>query len=102
MVQKLEGTARRDALQALPEWREVDGRDAIFRTFRFKDFSSAFGFMVRAALAADRMDHHPEWTNVYDRVEVTLTTHDAAGVTERDVKLAMIMDRIAAETGLVE
>ena len=67
----------------------------IQRTFKFKDFSEAFGFMARAALAAEKMDHHPEWTNVWNRVEVTLSTHDAGGLTERDVKLAEAMDRLA-------
>jgi 4a-hydroxytetrahydrobiopterin dehydratase len=73
----------------------VDGRDAISRTFTFADFSAAFGFMARAALAAERMNHHPEWFNVWNRVEVTLSTHDAGGLTERDVKLAEALDRIA-------
>ena len=73
----------------------VDGRDAIQRTFKFKDFSEAFGFMARAALVAEKMDHHPEWTNVWNRVDVTLSTHDAGGLTERDLKLAEAMDRLA-------
>ena len=71
------------------------GRDAIARTFRFKDFNAAFGFMARVALMADKLDHHPEWFNVYNRVEVTLATHDADGVTELDVTLARFMDEIA-------
>jgi 4a-hydroxytetrahydrobiopterin dehydratase len=74
----------------------VEGRDAITRTFTFADFSQAFGFMTRAALAAEKMDHHPEWTNVYKTVTVTLTSHDAGGITERDIRLAEAMDRIAA------
>jgi 4a-hydroxytetrahydrobiopterin dehydratase len=86
------------ALQALPEWRAAEGgRDAIARTFRFADFNAAFGFMSRAALMAEKLDHHPEWLNVYDRVEVVLTTHDAGGVTELDVKLARFMDDCARE-----
>ena len=93
---KLEGAARKTALAALPEWREVDGRDAIARKFVFKDFNQAFGFMTRAALVAEKMDHHPEWFNVYKTVDVTLSTHDAGGVTELDVKLAGAMDRLAA------
>ena len=71
------------------------GRDAIQRTFKFKDFSEAFGFMTRAALVAEKMDHHPEWTNVWNRVDVTLSTHSAGGLTELDVKLAEAMDKIA-------
>jgi 4a-hydroxytetrahydrobiopterin dehydratase len=84
------------ALAKLPAWSAVEGRDAITRTFTFADFSQAFGFMARAALAAEKMDHHPEWTNVYRTVTVTLTSHDAGGVTERDIRLAEAMDRIAA------
>lgn len=82
------------ALSTLPRWTAVDGRDAITRTFVFKDFNAAFGFMARAALAAERMDHHPEWFNVYNRIEVVLTTHDAGGVTDRDVRLAQFMDAV--------
>ncbi|HYE44319.1 MAG TPA: 4a-hydroxytetrahydrobiopterin dehydratase [Caulobacter sp.] len=85
-----------EALKSLPEWSAFDGeRDAIVRTFRFKDFNAAFGFMTRAALAAEKLDHHPEWFNVYNRVEVLLATHDADGVTELDVTLAKIMDEAA-------
>ncbi len=73
-------------------WSSVEGRDAIARTFRFRDFNAAFGWMTRVALAAEKLDHHPEWSNVYNRVEVVLTTHDMAGVTELDVALAAIMD----------
>jgi 4a-hydroxytetrahydrobiopterin dehydratase len=94
-AEKLAGETRRAALARIPEWREVEGRDAIQRRFAFKDFSRAFAFMTRAALMAEKMDHHPEWFNVYNRVEVTLSTHDAGGVTERDVKLAEFMDQIA-------
>jgi len=92
---RLEGAARKAALAGLPEWREVDGRDAIARKFVFKDFNQAFGFMTRVALTAEKMDHHPEWFNVYKTVDVTLSTHDAGGVTELDVKLATEMDRLA-------
>ena len=84
------------ALAELPGWRTVDGRDAIQRSLRFADFSAAFGFMTRVALAAEAMDHHPEWSNVYNRVEVLLSTHDAGGVTALDVELAHVIDRIAA------
>ncbi|HEV2365656.1 MAG TPA: 4a-hydroxytetrahydrobiopterin dehydratase [Caulobacteraceae bacterium] len=80
------------AAARLEGWTPVEGRDAISKTFRFKDFNAAFGWMTRIALAAEKLDHHPEWFNVYNRVEVTLATHDAGGVTERDVNLAKIMD----------
>ena len=83
------------ALAQLPGWSQAPDRDAIIKTFRFKDFNTAFGFMTRAALAAEKLDHHPEWFNVYNRVEVLLTTHDADGVSELDVKLAKIMDAAA-------
>ena len=80
------------ALQGLPGWAAAEGRDAIVKTYKFDDFSAAFGWMTRIALAAEKLDHHPEWFNVYARVEVLLATHDAGGVTELDVKLAKIMD----------
>jgi 4a-hydroxytetrahydrobiopterin dehydratase len=95
MAQKLTGQARTDALRTLNGWSEVSGRDAISRKFVFKDFNEAFGFMTRAALIAEKMDHHPEWFNVYKNVEVTLSTHDAGGVTELDIKLATAMDKLA-------
>jgi 4a-hydroxytetrahydrobiopterin dehydratase len=95
MAQKLTAEARKAALAKLADWSEVSGRDAISRKFTFKDFNQAFGFMTRAALVAEKMDHHPEWLNVYKTVKVTLSTHDAGGVTELDVKLAEAMDRIA-------
>jgi 4a-hydroxytetrahydrobiopterin dehydratase len=95
MVQKLSADARRTALAKLGGWSEVEGRDAIARTFVFKDFNEAFGFMARAALIAEKNDHHPEWRNVYKTVEVVLSTHDAGGVTERDIVLADAMNRIA-------
>jgi len=85
----------RTALSKLNGWKMVDGRDAIAKQFQFKDFNAAFGFMTRVALVAEKMDHHPEWFNVYKTVEVTLSTHDAGGVTERDIKLAEAMDRLA-------
>ncbi|MFN3521239.1 MAG: 4a-hydroxytetrahydrobiopterin dehydratase [Phenylobacterium sp.] len=90
------------ALARLPAWRAVEGgRDAIERSFRFADFNAAFGFMARSALMADKLDHHPEWFNVYNRVDVVLATHDADGVTELDVELAAFMDRAAAEAGAI-
>jgi len=86
------------ALARLPGWSKAPGeRDAIQRTFKFKDFNAAFGFMTRVALMADKLDHHPEWFNVYNRVEVTLATHDADGVTELDVQLAGFMNDAAGE-----
>ena len=96
MTQKLTGEARKSALARLGGWSEVTGRDAITRKFVFKDFNQAFGFMARAALIAEKMDHHPEWFNVYKTVEVTLSTHDAGGLTELDVKLAEAMEKVAA------
>ena len=80
------------ALADLPDWAAAHGRDAIIRSFRFKDFNAAFGFMTRWRCGRRRLDHHPEWSNVYDRVEVLLATHDADGVTALDVKLARFMD----------
>lgn len=96
MAQRLTDAARKGAVAALSGWSEVAGRDAITKTFVFKDFNAAFGFMVRAALVAEKMDHHPEWLNVWNRVEVTLSTHDAGGLTQRDIDLAAAMDGIAA------
>ena len=83
------------ALKNLTGWSAAEGRDAITKTFKFKDFNAAFGFMTRTALAAEKLDHHPEWFNVYNRVEVLLATHDADGVTDLDVTLARIMDEAA-------
>lgn len=95
MAEKLTGDARTRAIQGLDGWTEVAGRDAIAKTFTFKDFNAAFGFMTRAALLAEKTDHHPEWFNVYNRVEVTLATHDAGGVTQKDITLAAFMDKVA-------
>jgi 4a-hydroxytetrahydrobiopterin dehydratase len=95
MSRKLDSEARVRALGALKGWQEVKGREAIAKRFVFKDFSEAFGFMTRIALAAEKMDHHPEWFNVYKTVDVTLSTHDAGGVTEKDIALARIMDALA-------
>jgi 4a-hydroxytetrahydrobiopterin dehydratase len=96
MIPKLTGDARTAAMAKIPDWKPVEGRDAIQRTFTFKDFNEAFGFMTRVALLAERMDHHPEWFNVWNRVEVTLTTHDAGGISERDVKMASALDGYVA------
>jgi 4a-hydroxytetrahydrobiopterin dehydratase len=95
MAQKLTGAARKAALAKLSGWTEAQGRDAITKKFVFKDFNEAFGFMTRAALIAEKLDHHPEWFNVYKNVEVTLSTHDAGGLTELDVTLAEAMDKLA-------
>ncbi len=94
MAQKLTAEARKTALAKLGGWAEVSGRDAIAKKFTFKNFNEAFGFMTRAALVAEKMDHHPEWFNVYKTIEVTLSTHDAGGVTELDIKLAEAMEKI--------
>lgn len=83
------------ALAQLPTWRGVDGRDAIAKRYAFKDFKAAFAFMTQVALKAEQMDHHPEWSNVYDKVDVTLTTHDAGGVTGLDLALARFCDEVA-------
>ena len=95
MAKPLSDAERKELLPALDGWTMVEGRDAIAKTFRFADFNAAFGFMTRVALAAERMDHHPEWRNVWRTVEVTLTTHAAGGLTRRDVELAQTMDRLA-------
>ena len=99
MVEKLAADARKAALKELVGWQEVAGRDAIARTFTFRDFNEAFGFMARAALVAEKSDHHPEWRNVYKTVEVVLATHDAGGVTAKDIALAKAMDAIAGRSG---
>ena len=95
MAQKLDAAQRKAALDELAGWKMVEGRDAITRTLKFADFSEAFGFMTRVALAAEKLDHHPEWSNVWNRVEITLSTHDAGGLTDRDLKLAKIIDKLA-------
>lgn len=99
MIERLSGAAREKALSDLKGWTKVRGRDAIEKTYLFKDFNEAFGFMSRVALAAEKADHHPEWFNVYNRVHVVLTTHDAKGLSERDVKLGRFMDKIAGKAG---
>jgi len=88
MVEQLSEAERADALDGLPDWDYDEGRDAITRTFTFADFSEAFAFMTRVALLAEKADHHPEWSNVWNRVEITLTTHDAGGLSGRDVEMA--------------
>ena len=85
------------ACQGLREWRPAEGRDAILRSLKFKSFAEAFGFMAEIALVAEKMDHHPEWSNVYNRVEILLATHESGGVTERDVRLAEAIDKAAGK-----
>jgi 4a-hydroxytetrahydrobiopterin dehydratase len=92
---KLSGSEREQALALLPAWRMVDGRDAMTRRFVFADFNEAFGFMSRVAMIAEKLDHHPEWSNVYKTVDVTLSTHDAGGLTALDIALARAIERYA-------
>jgi 4a-hydroxytetrahydrobiopterin dehydratase len=94
-MKKLNAEEHSTALKELPEWREVPGRNVIARKFEFRDFNEAFGFMTRVALLAEKMDHHPEWMNVYKTVDVRLTTHDAGGITENDIRMAKAMDEYA-------
>ncbi len=94
MIEKLDPAARAALPRTLPEWRLVEGRDAIRRDFRFRNFSEAFGFMARVALLAEAQDHHPEWSNIWNRVEITLSTHDAGGLSARDVRLAQAIDAL--------
>jgi len=95
MTAKLDTAQRSKALAELKSWSHEPKRDAIGKTFTFKNFVEAFGFMAKAALIAERMDHHPEWSNVYRTVNVLLTTHDAGGLTEKDVNLARAMDEVS-------
>ena len=94
MVEPLPKARRQDLPGLLPAWSMADGRDALHRTFLFRDFSSAFGFMSRVALLAEKHDHHPEWSNVWNQVEITLTTHDASGLSERDLTMASAIDAL--------
>jgi len=100
MAERLSADARKSALAELPGWADTPGREAIARTFVFKNFNEAFGFMARAALVAEKSDHHPEWRNVYKTVEVVLATHDAGGVTALDIGLAKAMNGIAMQLGV--
>jgi 4a-hydroxytetrahydrobiopterin dehydratase len=93
-VERLSAAERAELTDALPGWRMVEGRDAIHRAFKFPDFVGAWGFMCRVALLAEKADHHPEWSNVYNRVEITLSTHDAGGLSARDVALARAIDAL--------
>ena len=97
MVEKLSMSERRQAMTRLKGWKKMRSRDAIHKEFRFKDFNEAFGFMNRVALMAEKMDHHPEWFNVYNRVEVTLSTHDLDGLSQRDFTLAKLMDEAESQ-----
>jgi 4a-hydroxytetrahydrobiopterin dehydratase len=96
VVERLDQAARDRLALELPLWRMAEERDAILRSFRFKDFGEAWGFMSRVALLAERHDHHPEWSNVWNRVEILLSTHDAGGVSERDLRLAQAIDALLA------
>ena len=92
MTAKLSGKALEDALAKLAGWKEVPGRSAIHKSFKFADFNQAWGFMTRVAMAAEKADHHPEWSNVYNKVEITLSTHDAGGLSAKDMALATVID----------
>ena len=92
MIRKLDPQTLTEELKSLEGWQPVEGRNAIEKSFKFKDFNEAFSFMSRIALAAEKMDHHPEWFNVYNRVDIVLTTHDAGGVSERDIKMAKMIE----------
>ena len=94
MVQKLDAAERSALLAGFPEWAHEPSRDAITRRFKFDDFAQAFGFMASVAIIAEKMDHHPEWSNVYNRVDILLTTHDADGLSERDAKLAAAIEAL--------
>jgi 4a-hydroxytetrahydrobiopterin dehydratase len=94
MVSRLDDGARARLGETLPLWAMQSQRDAIVRSFQFADFSAAWGFMTRVALLAEQQDHHPEWSNVYNKVEITLSTHDAGGLSERDLKLANAIDKL--------
>ena len=96
MIKKLEQDQRADLAHTLPGWRLAADRDALVRRFEFGDFVEAFGFMTRVALLAEKADHHPEWSNVYNRVEILLTTHDCDGLSQRDIDLALKIDRLVA------
>ena len=99
MVERLVGAARQTALHEIHGWTEVQDRDAIRKSYHFGDFSEAWGFISRVALLAEKMDHHPELFNVYNRVEIILSTHEAGGLSERDIRLAHAIDEVAPERG---
>ncbi len=95
MTAKLAGKARTLALASIKGWKKVRGRDALQKSFKFADFNEAWGFMTRVAMAAEKADHHPEWSNVYNKVEIVLSTHEAGGLSEKDVALAKVIDSVA-------
>ena len=95
MIAKLDAKARKALARDLPDWHAVKGRDAIARSFKFADFNAAFAFMAKVALMAEKSDHHPEWFNVYNKVDIVLSTHEAGGISVRDVKLAKFIDSVA-------
>lgn len=97
MVEALSEAERTEALDGLPEWDHDEARDAITRSILFADFIEAFGFMTQIALIAERMNHHPEWSNVYNRVDILLTTHDAGGLSARDIDMAQAIDAVVGE-----
>ena len=97
MIEALSEVERTEALDGLPEWDHDEARDAITRSILFADFIEAFGFMTQVALIAERMNHHPEWSNVYNRVDILLTTHDAGGLSPRDIDMAQAIDAIVGE-----
>jgi 4a-hydroxytetrahydrobiopterin dehydratase len=97
MIAKLTEEERRRLLPTLPLWAHDEGKDALTRSFRFDDFVAAFGFMTRVALLAEKADHHPEWSNVYNKVDILLTTHDCMGLSQRDVDLARAIDAVAGD-----
>jgi 4a-hydroxytetrahydrobiopterin dehydratase len=97
MTRKLLQEERKSGLAGLPGWHELPERDAIAKAFKFADFNAAFGFMTRVALQAEKMDHHPEWSNVWNKVDIVLTTHDAGGLSDKDLKLAAFIDQASAQ-----
>jgi len=99
MPQALTPAEKDQFLSEYSDWALQSDRDAVFKSFKFKNFSAAWGFMNRCALLAEKMNHHPEWFNVYNRVDVTLTTHDADGLSELDMKMARLMNKYATEAG---
>jgi len=100
MATPLNGADRATALLGLPDWEETPGRDAVTKTFHFRDFVEAFAFMTQVAMTAEKMNHHPEWTNIYNQVWVTLSSHDAGGLTERDIRLAHAIEEAARGRGM--
>ena len=94
MILRLNGDERANELANLPEWSVIGDPDGITRRFLFADFSTAFAFMTRVAILAEKADHHPEWFNVYNRVDITLTTHDAGGLSRRDIDMAKVIDSL--------